>query len=42
MMNQISLEQKCCMLVIFYEMKGASKTIGVGFCDMAFVLTGMQ
>lgn len=42
LLNQISLKQKSRMLIVFDEMKGARKTIGVGLGNVIFVLASMN
>jgi hypothetical protein len=41
LLNQKCLKQNRRMLIVFNEMKGARKTLGVGFCYMIFVLASM-
>jgi hypothetical protein len=41
LLNQKILNQQSRMLIDFYEMKSARKTIGMGLGNMGFVLTGV-
>jgi hypothetical protein len=41
LLNQNTLKQKSRMLIVFKEMKGARKTIGMGFGKVTFVLASV-